>query len=163
MATERQNADGSVSVLREQDQQDMCRLGAYAGPAGSNQPRFNGGEWLEWNIAGGTDTGGGILSWQNNLGYDVIVTDFSLEVLTQSSGACTVSFGQTAVNGTTSASNLMSGQSVASAGLNAAAAPVKVKVPANTWLTGSRASGASAGLVGIARASIIPALGAGSK
>lgn len=164
MAVERQNSDGSVSILREQDYLDVCRIGGYAGPAGSNVPRFNSGSTMEFNVAGGTDTGGGILSWQNTLGYDIRVTGFQLEVTTIASGACTVSAGQTAVSGTTSSSNLLSGQDVHSAtGVFPSASPVGVKVKQNEFLTISKASGASAALVGLASFDFKPVAAAGTK
>lgn len=146
---ERQNADGTISGLREYDTAEMYKLGGSRGPAGSNVPSFEGGGTLSFNIAGGTDTAGGILSWQNNLGYDIIVTGHQLDVTTQSSGACTVSIGQTATNGTTSSSNMINGQTVAAAGIFNGGA-LSVIVHNGDWITGSKASGASAALVGAA-------------
>jgi len=163
MATERQNADGSVSILREQDQQDLCRIGGYAGPAGSNIPRYNSGAILEFNVAGGTDSAGGLLSWQNNLGYDILITAFQFDVTTIAAAACTASFGATATSGTTLSSNLMNGQDVHSASGQFNGGALSVKVPAGKWLTGSTASGASSGLVGMASFAFKPQLGPGSK
>lgn len=158
MAEQKQNADGSVSTIRERDSLEVCRAGGVAGPAGSNTPSFIPGSSLSFNLAGGTDTGGGILSWQNTLGYDIIVTWHALYVTTVATGACTVSIGQTATNGTTSSSNMISGQDVHSAtGVFGTSSPVAIRVKQNEWITASKASGASAGLVGNAYFYFIPA------
>ncbi len=163
MATERQNADGSVSILREQDQADLCRIGGYAGPAGSAVPRFNSGSTLEFNVAGGADSAGGVFSWQNTLGYDIRITGFQLTVSTKSTGACTVSAGQTAVSGTTSSSNLMNGRAVGTGQGCLNGGGLSAVCKQNEWLTISRASGASAGLVGMASFDFKPVFAAGSK
>lgn len=148
MTVERQNSDGSVSGLRPTDGLEVYRSGAVPGPAGSNTPGWLGGSTLAFNIAGGTDTGGGILSWQNNTGFDMLVTGHQLCVTTVASAACTVSFGSTAVSGTTSASNMISGQDVHSATGRFNGGALSVAVANGSWITGSKASGASAALVG---------------
>lgn len=157
MAVYKENGDGSVSVIRERDSVEVSRTGGVSGPAGSNSPAFAPGSSLCFQIAGGTDTGGGILSWQNNLGVDILVTWHAINVTTVATGACTVNVGQTASSGTTSASNMISGQDVHSAtGAFGTSSPVAVLVPANTWITASKNSGASAGLVGYAYFNYIP-------
>ena len=78
--------------------------------------------------------------------FDIIVYGATLDVTTQSSGACTVSVGA-AANGTTLNAGMISGQSVAATGQFAKATPVAQKVPAGQFITASTASGASAGLV----------------
>lgn len=145
MAALKQNTDGSVSIMRETDGQELFRAG---GPAtvGASAPGFVPGSTLKLPVAGGTDTAGGLLAWQNNLGYDIIVYGATLDVTTQSSGACTVSVGA-AANGTTLNAGMISGQSVAATGQFAKATPVAQKVPAGQFITASTASGASAGLV----------------
>lgn len=157
---ERQNADGSVSGLRERDLAEVYRYGGLAGPAGSFTPSYPGGGTLAFNVAGGTDTAGGLLGWQNNLGYDIIVTSHWLDVTTIATGACTVSFGQTATNATTSASNMINGQDVHSSTGVFNGGALSVKVANGTWITGSKASGASAGLVARAYFSFTPAAAA---
>jgi hypothetical protein len=146
-----ETALGGEQGIRETDGKVLYKIGEFAGPSGAAAdgfvPGFQGGFCMEFNIAGTADTGGAILSWKNTLGYDIIVTQCVLDVITQSAGACTVSVGQTPTNGTTLASNLINGQSVAAAGVFNSGSNV-VKVAKNTWLTGSRASGASAALVG---------------
>jgi hypothetical protein len=164
MTVERQNADGTLEGLREQDYASMYRAGGYAGPAGSNQPSFEGGAVLSFNIAGGTDSGGGLLSWKNTLGYDVIVTAHWLDVTTAAAAACGVDFGQTASSGTTAASNMISNQDVHSATGTFNGGVLSVKVPNNTWITGStHGGGASAGLVARANFAFTRAPAAGGK
>jgi hypothetical protein len=163
MAVELQRSDGSISVLRELDSADLCRIGGYAGPAGSGVPRFNSGSTLEFNVAGGTDTAGGILSWQNTLGYDIRITGFQLTVSTVASAACTISVGQTSVSGTTLSSNLMSGQDVRSATGCFNGGALSVICKQGEWLTASKASGASAGFVGLASFDFKPVFAAGAK
>ncbi len=59
-------------------------------------------------------TAGGVLSLANPEGADIIVTRLVLNITTPSSGAATVDAG-IAANGSTSADNLIDGQSVATA------------------------------------------------
>lgn len=149
MAEVKQHSDGSIGVIRERDSQDCMRAGGVAGPAGSNSPSYVPGSSMSFNIAGGTDTGGGVLSWQNKFPFDILVTGAVVNVTTIATAACTLSIGGTSTSGTTSSSTLISGQDVHSAtGAFTSAAPVAVLVPQNKWITGSVASGASAGLVG---------------
>lgn len=147
MTAERQNGDGSLSGLREKDSFEVYRSGAYAGPAGSNVPAYPGGINLMLNIAGGTDTAGGLLQWQNNLGYDIIVLGHQLDVTTVASAACTASFGSAAASNTL-ATNMINGQDVHSATGTFNGGALSVKVVNGNWITGSKGGGASAGLVG---------------
>ena len=102
------------------------------------------------------DTAGGVFSWQNDEGASVIVNGVYLNVTTQSSGACTVDVGTTATSATTLSDNLIDGLSVAAAGLfsnfdDAGTNGKKDQLLASgKWVTGSVASGASAGIVGYA-------------
>lgn len=102
------------------------------------------------------DTGGGVFAWQNPESTSIIISRVILDVTTQSAGACTVDVGTTATNATTSSDNFIDGASVAAvalldnlgdAGTNGKA---KQKLASGKWVTGSRASGASSGLVGYA-------------
>lgn len=103
------------------------------------------------------DTPGGLFSWQNPEGKSIIVDRVLLDITTPSSGACTADVGTTATSGTTLSDNLIDGASLASAakqldnlgdaGTNGKA---KQKLAAGKWVTGSVASGASAGVVGYA-------------
>lgn len=95
------------------------------------------------------DTAGGMVSYQNNFANDLVITFAYLDVTTVASAACTVSVGETATNGTTLSSNLISGQDVHSAtGLFNSGAKT-IAWPIGKWVTASVASGASAGIVGV--------------
>ena len=155
MANLKQNPDGSVSIFSEREGIDVLRAGGPKAPTASN-PNYRPGSYLKWQINGPTDTAGALGSWQNNLGYDILVTGVAIDVTTQSAGACTVSVGQ-AANGTTLSSNIFNGQSVAAAGQFAPAAPAARKVAAGQFITASTASGASSGLVGQLFIEFVPA------
>lgn len=101
------------------------------------------------------DTGGGIFSWKNPEAGSIIITRVVLDVTTVATGACAVDVGTTASSGTTSSDNLLDGIDVhTAAGLFSAAdgdatnAKAQQKLASGKWVTGSKASGASAGLVG---------------
>lgn len=100
------------------------------------------------------DTGGGVLSWVNPEGA-TIYAGLVLDITTVATGACTVAFGETAVSGTTSAAGLYQALDVHSAtgvftpiAANRGTGLPLQKVPSGAWITGSKASGAAAGLVG---------------
>jgi hypothetical protein len=155
MAALKQNTDGSVSIIRETDGQEVFRAG---GPktVSASAPAYMPGSVLKLPVTGGTDTAGGLLAWQNTLGYDILVDAATLDVTTQSSGACTVSIGG-AANGATLNAGMISGQSVAATGTFGKATPVAQKVAANAFITASTASGASAALIGNVYVSFFPA------
>jgi len=104
---------------------------------------------------GAADTGGGVLSWQNPEAGAIIVQRIIVDVTTVATGACSVSFGTTAASATTSSANLIDTLDVHSAtgtfdnitdgSTNGKA---RQKLAAGKWVTGSKASGAAAGLVG---------------
>lgn len=105
-------------------------------------------------LAGLADTGGGIGAWQNPERVSIIITRLVVDVTTQSTGACTMDAGTTATNATTSSDNLIDGASLAAvavfdnggdAGTNG---KQKQKLASGKWVTFSRATGASAGMVG---------------
>ena len=107
---------------------------------------------------GSADTAGGILAWQNPEASAVVVTRLVIDRTTKSTGACTADFG-TAANGTTSSDNLLDGVNVGAAegsednvqdgGTNGKARQrLDAKGGATDYITGSRATGAAAGLVG---------------
>ncbi|MEB3196812.1 MAG: hypothetical protein VKP62_06370 [Candidatus Sericytochromatia bacterium] len=102
------------------------------------------------------DTAGGVFAWANPEAGAIIVERVVIDVTTASSAACTVDVGVTATSATTSADNLLDGQSVATAavldnienqGTNGKSAG---RLASGKWVTASVASGASAGLVGSA-------------
>lgn len=101
------------------------------------------------------DTAGGLFAWQNKDARAVIVDRIVVDITTPSSGACTADIGFTATSATTLSDNLIDGASLATSakvldnlddkGTNGKA---KQKVASGKWVTGSVASGASAGVVG---------------
>lgn len=101
------------------------------------------------------DTGGGIFSWQNPESGDILIKHVAMVVTTKTTGACTVDVGATSVNATTSSDNLIDGKdinvaagtftNIESAGTNGKFAQ---RLASGKWVTASKASGASAGLVG---------------
>ena len=103
------------------------------------------------------DTGGGVFAWQNDETSSIIVQRLILDVTTKSTGACTLDCGTTATSATTKIDDLIDGLDV-----NAAAGVFdnitdkgdngksRQKLAAGKWVTGSVASGASAGIVGFA-------------
>lgn len=104
------------------------------------------------------DTGGGVFAWQNTEeSAAIIILRVTLDVTTASSGACTVNVGTTATSATTSSDNLIDGLDVNSAagvfdnvtdgGTNGKS---RQKLADDKWVTGSVATGASAGIVGSA-------------
>ena len=101
------------------------------------------------------DTGGGVFSWQNPETSEILIEHVPIIVTTVATAACTVDVGTTATNATTSSDNLIDGQDVnaatgtftnaANAGTNGKPAQ---RLASGKWVTGSKASGASAGIVG---------------
>lgn len=103
------------------------------------------------------DTAGGLFAWQNPEASSIIVVRTLLDVTTKSTGACTVDVGTTATNATTSSDNLLDGVDVGTAAglfgsINEAGTNGKSrqKLAAGKWVTGSKATGATAGIVGSA-------------
>lgn len=101
------------------------------------------------------DTGGGVFSWANPESGDILVEHVALKVATKTTDACTVDVGTTAVNATTSSDNLIDGKDInaaagtftnlESAGTNGKSAQ---RLASGKWVTASKSSGATAGLVG---------------
>ena len=106
------------------------------------------------------DTGGGILSWQNPEASAIVVVRIVVDLTTKATSACTGDFG-TAADGTTSSANLLDGVD-----LNAATGVfdnvddqgtdgksrqrLDAKGGTTDFVTGSKATGAAAGLAGSA-------------
>lgn len=101
------------------------------------------------------DAAGGVFAWQNPEAGPIVVGQVILDVTNPSSAACSVSVG-TAANGTTSSANLLDTQSVAAIGQldntsnKGTNGKSSGKVAAGAYVTGSKASGATAGLAGTA-------------
>ena len=102
------------------------------------------------------DTAGGVFAWANPTGGSIIVTGVAIDVTTVSSGACTIDVG-VAANATTLSDTLVDGASTATtarvidnvkdAGTNGTSMQ---KATSSQFVTGSVATGASAGIVGFA-------------
>ena len=104
------------------------------------------------------DTAGGILAWQNPESGAIVVTRIVIDRTTKSTAACTADFGS-AADGTTSSDNLMDAVDVGATaaiednienkGTNGKVRQrVDAKGGTTDYVTGSKASGAAAGLVG---------------
>ena len=107
---------------------------------------------------GSSDSAGGILAWQNPEASAILVVRVVIDRTTKSTGACTADFGS-AANATTSANNLLDGVDVGAAAAiedniddqgtsGKARQRLDAKGGSTDYLTGSKASGAAAGLVG---------------
>jgi hypothetical protein len=103
------------------------------------------------------DSAGGVFSWANPEATSILVERVILDITTQTSGACTLDIGTTATTATTLSDNLIDGLSAASAaqvadnlGNAGTNGKTRQKLATGKWVTGSVASGASAGIVGYA-------------
>jgi hypothetical protein len=103
------------------------------------------------------DTAGGLFAWQNDEGAAIMVQNVLLDVTTKATSACTADLGTTATSAATLSDNMIDGVDVATAaglfdsitdkGTNGKS---RQKLADAKWVTGSVASGASAGIVGFA-------------
>jgi hypothetical protein len=101
------------------------------------------------------DTAGGAFAWQNPEGAGIFINRATIDVTTKATGACTLDIGTTAASATTSSDNLLDGLDVGTAtvttdnlqtpGTNGKQLQ---KLASGKWVTGSKASGATAGIVG---------------
>lgn len=133
---------------------------AQAGRVTAQQLRITGGSernerWVKVALAA-ADTAGGLFAWANPEAGAIIVTRVILDVTTDATGACTADVGK-AANGTTSADNLIDGLDIGTAagvfdnlGNAGSNGKTRQRVAAGEYVTGSVATGASAGLVGSA-------------
>jgi len=107
-------------------------------------------------VTGGTDTGGGLFAWQPDDTDRVVIVDrVTLDVPTVATAACTVEVG-TDSSATGASANLIDGLDVHSAsgifdnlGNGGTNGKTCQKLAAGDYVTGSVASGASAGLVAV--------------
>jgi hypothetical protein len=96
------------------------------------------------------DTAGGVMAWQNPETVPILVVGFDLLVTTAATEACTVDVGVSG-DATTSDDTLLDGQDVnAATGIFRATAAVRLDEKGGTtdYITASKATGASAGIVG---------------
>jgi hypothetical protein len=148
-------ADGTYAVQNTADNVNDLHVGGPASPSVAN-PRFMAKRVMKVPLAA-LDTGGAALSWVNPHSFAVIIHRVTLDITTKSTGAGTISVGTTAVSGTTSSANLLDTLDVGTAtgtfdnitdkGTNGKS---RQKLAVGAWVTGSKASGALAGLVGSA-------------
>lgn len=103
------------------------------------------------------DTGGGVFAWLNPETGTIIIQRVIIYVTTVATGACSIDVGTTVVSATTQSDNLIDGLDVhTAAGAfstdNQAGALgfFTQSLAAGGWVTASKDSGASAGLVGFA-------------
>lgn len=154
--------DGSLAILNDFDGVRDLHVGGPKIPTVANPRRYSI-RILKMPLAAGTDTGGGILSWQNNTGVTMMIDELMLDITTIATAACSISAGTTAVSATTSSANLIDTLDVHSAtgtfdniGSHGAGGKSNGKVANGAWVTISTASGASAGLVGNAYLFLFP-------
>lgn len=108
-------------------------------------------------LGNAADTGGAIIAWQNPEATSIIISRIEINLTTVATGACTADFGTTATNATTSSDNLIDGvdlnaaigvfDNITDKGTNGKSRQL---LASGKWVTGSRASGAVAGLAGYA-------------
>jgi hypothetical protein len=121
-------------------------LGALTTIGGTAQ-RGDGGAEEALAVA---DTGGGVLSWANPEAVAILLTDVVIDVTTKGDGAGTLDVG-IAADGTTSDNTIVNGLDTgAGTSLNTAIANLPLKVAVGEFVTGSKASGAMAGIAGTA-------------
>jgi len=153
----KQNADGSTSLISEAGSVDHARFG---GGKGAAAPGFRGQITAKIALAA-VGTAGGIFAWQAPANTDIIVTDLTVDVTTQTAGACTLDAGP-AADATTLNDTLIDGVSLAAAGQfnnyddKGSNGKFHRRVSAAGWITGSVASGTVTGLVGWAYITYIP-------
>jgi hypothetical protein len=156
-----QFADGSAGIVNDSDGKVVARWGGASTPSSGNT------SYRVPQVAvtplGVVDTGGGIFSLQNSLGYDVLVTRLLLNITTAASTAVSQgSFGYTTTS-TGSTSNLIDTLSLSAAtGLfdnitdkstNGKSRQIWVN---GNYLTGSKTSGSASGLAGYAYIEYVP-------
>ncbi len=105
---------------------------------------------------GSADTAGGILAWRNPHPVPIIVDQLIIETTVIATASCTADFG-VAANGTTSNDSLIDGLDLNAALVTAdnitdkgSNGKSRQKVAVGSYVTGSKASGAAAGLAGYA-------------
>ncbi len=104
------------------------------------------------------DTAGGVFAWQNPEDQAILVRRVSIDVTTATAGACTVDAGpaadgttlnDTAIDGLDVGAAAVLGDNIRTPGTNGLESfRVAANGGAADWITGSVASGASAGIVG---------------
>lgn len=145
--------DGTTRLLHNTDLVPDFIIGGPAVPDNGKNVRIISDSVIKCALAA-SDAAAGVVSWKNTLPYPVFVTGVMLDVTTQSSAACTVGIGTASTS--ISATNLLASQSVAAAGVFGIRT-VFSKVAVGSFVTISKVSGATAGLVGSAYIEYFPA------
>jgi hypothetical protein len=105
-----------------------------------------------------SDAVGGLFAWQNPFANSIFVTRVILHVTTEASGSCTADVGRTSAAAATN-NALIDGANVGAAAIDtdnvaetgdSIGIALDAKGGTNDYITGSKASGASAGIVGYA-------------
>jgi hypothetical protein len=138
---------GGFELINDADSVHDMLVGGPKSPS-AVVPRFYGERVMKIALVAGTDTGGGIVSWKNPFGYNIIIKLAVLDVTTAATAACSLEVGTTAVSGTTVSTNFFAAQDVhtSTGTFNSGIKSIKL-APAN-WFTVSTEAGASAGLIG---------------
>lgn len=111
-----------------------------------------------------SDAAGGVFAWQNPHENSIIVQQVDVHVTTVATAACTLDIGTTATSAATSSDTLLDGVDVNTAagvfdnitdkGTNGKS---RQTLASGKWITASKATGATAGLVGYAYISYLVA------
>lgn len=153
MANIFQHADGSASL---QSQTDNAKGGRHGGPSTgtSSATMHRAPQFAVFGVTGAVTTAGGLFAWrpedQSRAHY---VNGLVMDVTTKSTGAATVDIGVASAS-TTLSDTLIDGVDVGTATIVANSEKHagtngmgKVKLPAGSYVTGSMASGDTAGMV----------------
>jgi hypothetical protein len=153
MANIFQHADGSASFISDTD---GARGGRHGGPSTGTAAaaKYRESSWAVFAVSGAVTTAGGLFAWRpDDQSRTHYVTRVLLDITTASTGASTVDIG-VATASTTSNDTLIDGLSGAATGLfdnteNGGTNGVGAKkLAAGSYVTGSQATGDTAGLVG---------------
>ena len=143
----RQRADGGLDLVQDSDSQAVATIGGA----------YKAIKVAKVAIAGvSATTGGALFAWANPENATIIIDRLQIDITTKSTGAAAVDFG-VAADATTSSDNLIDGvdlnaaigvfDNITDKGTNGKSRQL---LAAGKWVTGSRASGAVAGLAGYA-------------
>jgi hypothetical protein len=142
----RQTDDGALGFVDNRNNIEVARIGGT---------RFAGSKVAVVNLQGGIDTAGGIGSFVNPENRPIFVYSIRLDITTRSTAASTISIG-TAANATTSSANLIDTLDVGTAaGVfdnnqdKGTLGRTRQRLTAGQFITVSRVTGATAGLVGV--------------
>ena len=112
------------------------------------------GHWVSGDLTD-SDTAGAVFNWMNIENGSIIIDRVIIDVTTAATGACTLDIGTTDTSAATSSDTLIDGVDVNAAtgtfdniedgGTNGKSTK---KLSTVKWITASKASGATAGLVG---------------